>query len=390
MHSKSICPLLFSALVLATVTGIEAQPKAGKAAPGGRGPTVVSPQVSPDRRVTLRLYAPQAQKVTVSGIVTPPASLSKGAGGVWEATLGPVDSGAYRYRFNVDGTDVIDPRNVDMERMQVQVRSILYVPGTAVMDNRDVPHGAVALVNYYSKALGKFRRMHVYTPPGYEASQQKYPVLYLHHGANESDDSWWTVGRAGFILDNLIADGKAVPMIVVMPYGHTTQTTPADSTAAIAAGAPRTPDQYPNEFMTDILPYAESHYRVIADREHRAIAGLSMGGGQTLNIGLTHLDQFAWIAELSSGVFGGTGGEGGFDIEKLAPGFYKDPAATNKKIKLFYMSCGTEDPRMPFQKKALENFQNRKINVTFSAFPGDHEWKVWRASLADLAPKLFR
>ena len=388
MHSKSFLPLILSALLLAA--GLEAQAPADPSPGTGMGPAVVSPQVLPDRRVIVRLYAPQAQQVTVSGVVTPAVRLSKGDGGVWEATLGPVEPGAYRYRFSVDGAFVIDPRNVDMERMQVTVRSILYVPGAAFMDTRDVPHGAVALVNYYSKALGKFRRMRVYTPPGYEANQQKYPVFYLHHGGNESDDSWWTVGRAGFILDNLIADGKAVPMIVVMPNGHTNQIPPGGADTAAAAVAARRPDEYPNEFVTDIMPYAESHYRVIADREHRAIAGLSMGGGQSLTIGLTHLDWFAWVGELSAGVFGGATGYADFGIEKLAPDFYKDPAATNKRLKLFYMSCGTEDPRLPFQKKAVENFQNHKINVTFSAFPGAHEWKVWRNALADLAPKLFR
>ena len=386
MHFKS---LFFSTLLLTAATGLEAQAPAGRGGPG-RGPVVVSPQVMPDRHVVVRLYAPQARRVSVTGIVTPAVDLTKDDRGVWEATLGPVDPGAYRYRFNVDGTDTIDPRNVDMERMQVMVRSILYVPGAPFMDERDVPHGAVALVNYYSKSLGKFRRMHVYTPPGYEMNSNKYPVLYLHHGANESDDSWWTVGRAGFILDNLIADGKAVPMIIVMPNGHTNQIPPTEAASDVAAGGERRPDEYPNDFLTDIMPYTESHYRVIADREHRAIAGLSMGGGQTMTIGFSHLDLFAWIAELSSGNFGGNGGSQDFDIEKLAPGFYKDPAATNKRIKLFYMSCGTEDPRLPFQKKAVENFQSRKINVAYSWFPGEHEWKVWRAALNDLAPRLFR
>jgi len=383
MHFKLFCSVLLSALLLVAVTGLDAQAPTGRGAGTGSGPVVVSPQVLPDRHVTVRLYAPQAQHVSVNGIVTPAVNLSKSDEGVWEATLGPVDPGAYEYSFSVDGTSVIDPHNVDTERMQATVRSILYVPGATFMDIRKVPHGAVALVNYYSKALGKFRRMHVYTPPGYETSQQKYPVLYLHHGGNESDDSWWTVGRAGFILDNLIADGKAVPMIVVMPNAHTNQIPPA---------ADPGPDEYPNEFVTDIVLYAESHYRVIADREHRAIAGLSRGGGQSLTIGLSHLDWFAWIAEFSSHNFGGSPGyrAGDFDIEKLSQDFYKDPAATNKKIKLFYMSCGTEDPRLPFQKKAVENFQNRKINVTFAAFPGGHEWKVWWSSLADLAPKLFR
>jgi enterochelin esterase family protein len=213
-------------------------------------------------------------------------------------------------------------------------------------------------------------------------------VFYLHHGGNESDDSWWTVGRAGFILDNLIAEKKAVPMIVVMPNGHTDQIPPTERPAE-PGGAARV-DPYLAEFETDIMPYAESHYRIQTDRDHRAIAGLSMGGGQALNLGFGHLDQFAWIAELSSGVFGGSGTEGQFDFARSVPDFYKDPSATNKRIKLFYMSVGTEDPRLPFQKKALANLQDHKINVVFAPFPGAHEWKVWRAALIDLAPRLFR
>jgi enterochelin esterase family protein len=182
-------------------------------------------------------------------------------------------------------------------------------------------------------------------------------------------------------------------MLIVMP--NNVPGTPAPGIMA-AAGAPLVPAggaNYPllkRELVEEIIPFVSKHYRTIENRENRAIAGLSAGGGTTLNVGLASLDTFAWIAEFSSGIFGGTTGYGQFDIEKLSPGFYKDPAATNKKLKLFYMSCGSEDPRMPFQKKAFEDFQSHKINVTFAAFPGAHEWKVWRHSLADLAPKLFR
>jgi enterochelin esterase-like enzyme len=145
-----------------------------------------------------------------------------------------------------------------------------------------------------------------------------------------------------------------------------------------------------SELLEEIIPFVASRYRTIENRESRGIAGLSAGGGTTLNVGLASLDTFAWIAEFSSGIFGGVPGYGKFDIEKIAPGFYSDPAAVNRELKLFYMSCGTEDPRMPFQKKALEDFQNHRIKVTFAAFPGAHEWKVWRHSLADLALRLFR
>jgi enterochelin esterase-like enzyme len=389
MRSQSSGPLFLAALMLAAVTGLNAQAPAGIGPGAGRGPTVVSPQVLPDRRVTVRLYAPEAHQVSVSGIVTPATNLSRGDGGVWEATLGPVDAGAYRYRFSVDGTDVIDPRNVDMERMQVMVRSILYVPGAAFMDTRDVPHGAVALVNYYSKALGKFRRMHVYTPPGYEANQQKYPVLYLHHGANESDDSWWTVGRAGFILDNLIADGKAVPMIVVMPYGHTNQIPPSGRGEVVAPGTPppaRGPDEYPGEFVTDIMPYTESHYRVIADRPHRAIAGLSMGGSQTLNIAFSHLDEFSAIGVFSSGILGGANAAD-WEKDHLAA---LDNAALKKGLKTVWFSTGSDDPLLPTSKSTVALLNRHGFAATFTESTGAHTWINWRNYLNQFAPLLFR
>jgi enterochelin esterase family protein len=271
--------------------------------------------VLPDRRVVFRFYAPEAQQVRVvfegaertSGVPSGGGNLTKGPDGVWQATLGPLDAGAYRYNFAVDEAIVTDPRNIETERMQVMTRSILYVPGAAFMDTQDVPHGAVSVVMYFSKVLNKFRRFHIYTPPGYEANQEKYPVLYLLHGANESDDSWSTVGRAGFILDNLIAEGKAVPMTIVMPNGHVDQTPP--SLGAATPGSPppirRELVDFPKEFIGDILPYVESHYRTIPDRGHRAMAGLSMGGSQTLNIAFGNLEKFSAVGVFSSGILGG-------------------------------------------------------------------------------------
>ena len=199
--------------------------------------------------------------------------MTKGTNGVWEVTLGPIDPGAYRYNFNVDGVSVIDPRNPATSESNNNVWSLVCVPGSDFMDTRDVPHGAVASLTYYSKTLQKFRRMHVYTPPGYERGGGKFPVFYLLHGAGDSDDAWTSVGRAGFILDNLIADGKAKPMIVVMPAGHT-------RAFGFGGGGPRPPtDEFVQDFLNDIMPCVEKNYRVYTDRAHRAIAGLSMGGG---------------------------------------------------------------------------------------------------------------
>lgn len=369
--------------LLLLAAGSNAQPPAPAGRGPGRGPVITSPEVHPDRRVTVRFYAPQAQKVTVNGLGEI-ASLTKGDNGVWETTVGPMIPGAYRYGFTVDGGYVIDTRNIDMERMQVMVRSILYVPGAAFMDDRNVPHGAVSIVNYYSTVLGKSRRLHVYTPPGYETSQQKYPVLYLHHGANESDDSWSTVGRAGFILDNLIADGKAVPMIIVMPNGHTNQIPPPVVTPGVPA-PPRPHDLYPEEFVTDIMPLAESRYRIIADRDHRAIAGLSMGGGHTLTIGFAHLAWFSAISVFSSGIQEGQ--NAAWEQNNLAA---LDNPELKKGLKLLWFSTGSEDPVLPRSKSTVELLKKHGFPATFRESGGAHVWPNWRDYLYQTAPLLFR
>ena len=341
---------------------------------------VVSPEVLPNRRVVVRLYAPQAQDVRVS--LDGGVKLTKGDNDVWEATVGPLDPGAYRYSFTVDGASVTDPRNIEMERMQLVTRSILYVPGAAFMDTKTVPHGAVAVVTYYSNVLKKFRRFHIYTPPGYEANQLKYPVLYLLHGANESDDSWSTVGRSNFILDNLIADGKGVPMIVVMPNGHIDQTPPNPGAPAPLRGEFAT---FPNEFFSDIMPYVESHYRTIPDRPHRAIAGLSMGGAQTLNIAFAHLDWFSSIGVFSSGILGGNVA----DWEKNHMAALDDPGL-KKGLKMIWFSTGSDDSLLPVSKASVEMLNRHGFTATFQESSGAHTWVNWRNYLYEVAPQLFR
>ena len=312
-----------------------AQPGRG-AGRGAQGPQVISPEVMPDRRVAFRIVAPQAQNVRVTGGDIPalaggggrgaanapgatpppnPGQMKKDDNGVWEVVLGPLDPGAYRYSFTVDGVTVIDPRNPAISESHTNVSSLVYVPGSDFFDTKNVPHGAVASVTYYSTALGRFRRMHVYTPPGYELGGQKYPVFYLLHGSGDNDDAWPSVGRAGFILDNLIAARKAKPMIVVMPAGHTTASTfgggrgAAPAAAPGAAPAPRQ-DEFYEDFTKDIMPYVEKNYRVLTGRNDRAIAGLSMGGSQTMNVAFLNLAKFAYIGVFSSGASLG-GGRGG-------------------------------------------------------------------------------
>jgi enterochelin esterase-like enzyme len=400
------------ALAICSVPPVAAQEARGAAPPaqgrgGGRGaqaPAVVSPDVMADRRVAFRIYAPQADAVRIGagdiqglGQAT---QLTKGENGVWELTIGPIDPGAYRYNFNVDGVTTIDPRNPATSESNNNVWSLFVVPGAGFMDTKRVPHGAVAAVTYYSTALGTFRRMQVYTPPGYESGSSRYPVFYLLHGAGDSDDAWPTVGRAGFILDNLIADGKAKPMIVVMPAGHTRRTTGGAAIAGRTAN-----EEFVSDFVTDVLPYVEKNYRVRNDRASRAIAGLSMGGNHTLLIGIPHLDKFAYIGVYSSGLFGGGPGGRGRGGEAAAapapvvppaPSFEQANAAVlgnanlKKGLKLLWFSTGKDDGLIDRTVATVEMLKKHGFHPIYKESPGGHTWINWRNYLHEFAPQLFQ
>jgi enterochelin esterase family protein len=361
---------------------------------GAQGPQVVSPEVSADHKVTFRLLAPQAENVRVNGGDMPGlqgGAMTKGENGVWELTVGPLKPGAYRYTFNVNGLTVIDPRSPATSESNANVWSLVVVPGNEMMDDTKVPHGALAAVFYDSASLGRPRRMHVYTPAGYETNQEKYPVFYLLHGASDSDDSWTSVGRANFILDNLIAAKKAKPMIVVMPAGHTSRTAFGGGRGrggAAAAGGPPPRDEFSEDFVTDIMPYVEKHYRVIADRDHRAMAGLSMGGSQTMNIGFSHLDQFGYIGVFSSGILGRGGAAGGQWEEQHAK--MLDDASLKKGLKVLWFSTGADDGLMPNTKNTVEMLKKHGFNPTFKESTGGHVWLNWRDYLIEFAPQLFQ
>ena len=361
---------------------------------GAGGPMFVSPQVQSDRHVTFRVAAPKAQSVSLNaGDIQGggPRVLTKGDNGLWELTLGPIEPGTYRYVFNIDGVTTADSRNPISSQSNNTIWSVVHVPGSEFQDVNDVPHGAVASIYYHSSALGRTRRMHVYTPPGYESGQEKYPVFYLLHGAGDSDDSWTSVGTANFILDNLIASGKAKPMIVVMPAGHTT-TTQGPGRGRGRGGPQR--DEFSEDFVNDIMPYVEKNYRTIADRSHRAIAGLSMGGGQTLNIGFSHLDQFSYIGVFSSGIFSlgrGRGGAGAptesWEQQHLQ---MLDNAELKKDLKLVWFSTGKEDRLMDTTKATVELLKKHGFNPVFEESPLGHVWINWRNYLGIFAPQLFR
>jgi enterochelin esterase family protein len=394
MHDRErqlvfVAASLMGALALAGSALAQAPPERPRF-PAPQGPRVVSPEVAADRRVSFRIFAPKGEVVRLVGTDIPDnaqgAPLTKGAEGVWEGTLGPLPPGAYRYHFDVDGVPVIDPRNPSTSESNENTWSLVAVPGSDVMDTRDVPHGAVAAVTYYSKALKRFRRMHVYTPPGYEKGGGRYPVFYLLHGAFDCDDSWTSVGRAGFILDNLIAAGKAKPMVVVMPAGHT---------GPFSFGGPRpATDEFVADFTGDVMPHVESHYRVHADRAHRAIAGLSMGGGQTLTIGMSRLGDFAYLGVFSSGVFGITGrgpgaGEPGPSFEERHRAALDD-ARMKKGLRLFWFATGKDDFVVETSRATVEMLKKHGFDVVYEETAGGHTWLNWRDYLAEFAPQLFR
>jgi enterochelin esterase-like enzyme len=352
-------------------------------------------EVTPDRYIVFRIFAPKAQEVAVfsSDIfgTAAKAAMKKADSGLWEITIGPIDPGAYRYNFNVDDVAVLDPGNPSTSESLMNAWSMVYVPGADFMETKDVPHGAVASVTYNSKSLGRFRRMHVYTPPGYETRSQKYPIFYLLHGAGDSDDSWTSVGRAGFIMDNLIAAKKAKPMVIVMPAGHTEPFRPLAS----RLNPPDFNDDFVKDFLTDIMPYAETHYRVLRDRQHRAIAGLSMGGAHTLEIAVPHPDEFAYVGVFSSGIIGLV--PLSFPVLPAANPSWEqrhlaelDNAAAKKDWKLFWFSTGKDDFLLNTTMATLEIFRKHGYNPVFQESAGAHTWNNWREYLNEFAAQLFQ
>ncbi len=397
LHLAWVGASLLTALAFTEVSGAQPAPEL----PRGRGPQtppVNSPELTADRHVTFRIRAPKAEAVRLSAGDIPGngqgAVMTKDTNGVWEVTLGPIDPGAYRYNFNVDGVAVIDPRNPDVSGSNNNVWSLVHVPGSDLMDTKDVPHGAVESVTYYSKSLSKFRRMHIYTPPGYDLGKGRYPVFYLLHGAGDCDDAWTSVGRAGFILDNLMAAKKVKPMIVVMPAGHT-RTTGGFGPRGGGEGRPPV-DEFTQDFTNDIMPYVESHYRVRNDRQSRAIAGLSMGGSQTLNIAIPNLDRFSYIGVFSSGLLGSFGRRGAATNAPSGPTWEERNKATldnpklKKGLKLVWFATGKDDFLIGTSRSTVETLKKHGFDPVFKESAGGHTWINWRDYLIEFAPQLFQ
>jgi enterochelin esterase family protein len=340
---------------------------------------VLSPEVHADRTVTFRLRAPEAEAVSLTGeFADGPQALTKGADGVWSVTLGPVAPEIYEYEFTIDGMTFHDPRNPAIKPNQgpAVVSSLLTVRGDEpfFFDVGPVPHGTVAIRTYDSDVTGLARQIYVYTPPGYESGTERLPVLYLLHGADGEDRSWTMLGRAHTILDNLMAAGRVAPMVVVMPYGY------AYPWDAGVAGDKQQAD-FLADLRTELIPFIESNYRVSSDREFRALAGLSRGGSQTLNIGLRNLDLFSRL-----GVFSASGGS---TPETVFADVAANATEVNRQLDLFWIGMGVADGGYENAKKLSAFLTASTISHSFREIHGAHTWIVWRNFLNEMAPLLW-
>jgi enterochelin esterase-like enzyme len=383
----------------------------------GASANVKSPEVSATRNVTFRIAAPRASSVSVvcecltleeaakleqqiAALGQRPATdpemarltrelqgvrnsqgaraMAKDANGVWTLTLNNVAPDLYEYHFKVDDFEMLDPRNlvVKYNSRPNLIESILEVPGSAPMfyDVKPVAHGKVEMRYYDSKSTAGTRRAWVYTPPGYEKSSAKLPVFYLLHGADGDETVWTTFGKMNNILDNLIAEKKASPMIIVTPSAYAYP--PISGTAGDKQRA-----DFEKDLLTDLIPFVQANYRVAADRDHRALAGLSMGGGITLALGPRHLETFSRIAVFSAGA--------GNNPETSMKDVVANSKNVNAQLKMFWMGIGTEDPGFAGAKKTSDYLDSVGIKHSFKTMPGAHTWIVWRNFLNEVAPQLW-
>ena len=365
----------------------------------GGGSDLTSPEIHADHSVTFRLEAPGASEVLLSGEWMPvegwtpgSAAMQKGDGGVWTYTTEPLESELYGYFFMVDGLRVTDPGNPFLSRDIATVSNIFIVKGTPgdLYRVQDVPHGTVARRWYDSPSLGMDRRLTIYTPPGYESSGETYPVLYLLHGAGGDEEAWPGKGRAAQIMDNLIASGKATPMIVVMPNGNVIQD------AAPGAGSdgfytprfmvPKTMDGTFEETFPDIMQFVESHYRVKADKAHRAVAGLSMGGFHSMHISRYYPDTFDYIGLFSAAILPSQNSESAV---------YREIDATLKRqmengYKLYWIGIGRSDFLYQNNVQYKDKLEAMGMPHLFVESDGGHIWKNWRAYLSAFVPQIFQ
>jgi enterochelin esterase-like enzyme len=347
-------------------------------------PPIISPEVHADRTVTFRFRDPNAKEVLLAREGDKRAPMAKDDNGVWSITTSPLEPDYYGYTFIADGVSLVDPANSVLKPNLRSLSNMVHVPGPSSLpwESSDVPHGEVHHHFYKSDVIGDDRDYYVYTPPGYDSkSKHGYPVLYLFHGFSDDASAWTAVGRANVILDNLIAQGKAKPMLIVMPLGYGVPDIVRPGSPGL--GDPETRDRnyakFRDALFLEVMPQVQKGYNVLKDRSARAIAGLSMGGAESLYIGLNSLDKFSWIGSFSAG--------GSVDTEKM---FSLLDAKANAQIHLLWIACGTDDRLIEPNRKFREFLTAKGVRHEAIETPGAHVWMVWRRNLAAFAPLLFQ
>lgn len=374
---------LMLAMAVTALAQPAATPAAQPVAPAGRGGgggtnNIVSPEVHPDRKVTFRMVAPNATKVSVTGQWDYAThDMTKDERGVWSITLGPIEPSYWIYNFIMDGVAMADPVNPLVKLRMRTSASLVSVPATQIApwDPRmDVEHGSLEIVWHNSKVTNDSRYYYVYTPPGYDPNGSKrYPVLYLLHGNNGRPEDWSMAGRANFMADNLIAEKKIQPMIIVMPWGH----------AVPFGGLQGENDAKFDEYLTkEVIPAVDKKFRVMDGRTNRAIMGLSMGGRHAIKTGLSHLDLFAYIAGYSAA--------GIPDFSTRFKDLLADAAGTNAKLKMLWIGCGRQDSLFGANETLANTLSAAKINLTYAPSEGQHDYFFWRRCFIETTAKLFQ
>ena len=411
---KTIKTILAVVLAAACCTEMAAQGFRREPMPEGSYSPVTNinrngfPRVLSDGSVMFRVNAPQAQLVQID-LGGTKYDMQKGDGGIWTVTTKPQVPGFHYYSLVIDGVSVADPASQSFFGCS-RWSSAIEIPekGMDDFEVQDVAHGEVNTVWYYSKVDESWRPLMVYTPANYSDVKAPLPVVYIQHGGGEDHRGWMEQGRTAQIMDNLIAQGKAVPMMVVSSNSNvrSSESHQARLNGRVVTDEGKASVQSRNggmggyswegmqtfrsELIENVIPFVENNYKVRKDRKGRAMCGLSMGGGQSFYIGLRSPEVFANVGVFSTGMFGGIRGASNFDLEKEVPGMLSDTKTFNRQFDVFFISCGEQDPRIEYTRNIVKKMRDGGVNVRFNSYPGDHEWQVWRKSLREFAQYLFK
>lgn len=389
---RTVKMILATMLTAAACTEVAAQGFRTESFPEGSYSPVTNvnrngcPRVLSDGSVMFRAIAPEARSVQIDLCGTK-YDMQRSDDGSWTVTTKPQVPGFHYYFMVVDGVTVSDPASQAFYGCGKWSSAIeIKEEGTDDFEVQDVPRGEVRTVWYYSKVDESWRPLMVYTPAGYNESQQSYPVVYIQHGGGEDHRGWMEQGRTAQIMDNLIAAGKAVPMIVVSSNSNVRSRNGGFGGGYSWQGM----QSFRSELIENVIPFVESHYRAIPHRRSRAMCGLSMGGGQSFYIGLRSPEVFANVGVFSTGMFGGIQGASNFDLEAEVPGMLTDTDKFNGQLDVFFVSCGEQDPRIEYTRNIVKKMRDGGVEVRFNSYPGDHEWQVWRKSLHEFAQEVFK